>query len=447
MDSNPWLDIQPIDTRKVLRPCPSPSSPKTSSSINGRKWLTSMKSSPSPSPSSSSRSIRARKPMRHSSFGASREDLKSFYVSEIGLFMPNMAVNNETLSGDVIMFHGFRVFRNVRLFIQQVKCIGSRDGISLPWVIDFCLQGGALGWFNSLPSKESLKTGPLRPFYEHLMSEFDRDTRVEEARIAKEKAEAFACGRCPCKFPSNTKLHQHVQEKHSRKPKEPTSIEKPSPPASPPPAPIAPASPVAIPSAPATPTTTPQKPISWTEVASRPKKPTTPSRIPLPTALPTPPPTPLPSPVISPQKLTNRITKLATPMKHLTVQDLYRMFHGKPRPMSLPARQIRLPSAPPSGQMRLRQMRITTYFQPTNERPASEPKAKLAPNRKHADSRAPAKSAWNRDLALTRPYTTQGRSFSNSACRLSCHHLDHSPTHGRKHFVVGPQHRRKHGIV
>ncbi|KAG7002006.1 hypothetical protein G7Y79_00029g063020 [Physcia stellaris] len=47
--------------------------------------------------------------------------------------------------------------------------------------------------------------------------------QAEQARIAKEKAEAFACRRCPAKFPSNTKLHQHVQDHHQKKPAKPAS--------------------------------------------------------------------------------------------------------------------------------------------------------------------------------------------------------------------------------
>ena len=115
--------------------------------------------------------------------------------------------------------------------------------------------------------------------------------------------------------------------------------------------------------------------------------PSKPSRIPRLTSLPTPP----PSPIIAPRKLTNQttkrpfITRFKTP--HLTVEDLYQRFHGKPRPSSLPARQISLPSALPSGQMRHRQMRITSYFKPAADSPAcsaSPPKAELASNKKHA---------------------------------------------------------------
>ena len=85
----------------------------------------------SSSSSSSAQSIRSQASMLHSSFDFSKEKLKLFYVSEIDLFVFTLAVNDETLSGDVIMFHDFRVFRNVRLFIQQVKRVKARDGISL----------------------------------------------------------------------------------------------------------------------------------------------------------------------------------------------------------------------------------------------------------------------------------------------------------------------------
>lgn len=72
-------------------------------------------------------------------------------------------------------------------------------------------------------SARNIETGPLRPFYERLMAQFDEKSRTdkeaEEARIEKERAEeAFACRRCPAKFSSNTKLHQYVQDHHQKKP-------------------------------------------------------------------------------------------------------------------------------------------------------------------------------------------------------------------------------------
>ncbi|CAF9941066.1 MAG: hypothetical protein HETSPECPRED_002862 [Heterodermia speciosa] len=229
-------------------------------------------------------------------------------------------------------------------------------------------------------------------------AEAARIAKEEAARLAEEaRMTAFKCRRCSEAFASNIKLHDHVRTKHTKKHTPPAP---PSPPTSTPPTPPITVALPASPASPASTPTTPRKPISWAEIASRPK-PTTPSRILLPTALPTPPPTPSHSPILQPSKLANNITKrpsitrFKTP--YLTVQDLYTMFHEKPRPASLAATQNRLPSAPPSGNhMRLHQMRITSYFKPSSNRPtpqSSTPqpptsaKAMLAPNRKHADTR------------------------------------------------------------
>ena len=315
--------------------------------------------------------------------------------------------------------------------------------------------------------------------------------QAEEARIVKEKTEAFFCRRCSEKYSSNIKLHEHVRSKHCKKSKKSSSSSaviiatSSTPPASPPLAPVAPVSPPQTPAAkpsepaspasppsasnapitapptpgaipstpteppitppaaattpPATPIATPEKPISWAEIASRPKKPYTPSRLPRLTTkygLPTSP----PSPILQPQESTNHVAKrpsntpsFAPPRKsYLTVEDLYTMFHGKPRPSSLPARQIRLPSAPPSG---LRQARITAYFKPpTSNGPACHaplPKAPLASNRKHAESKNHGQSIQNRDLAPSAP---RSASFSLASA-------DH-PTHRtcrrcKQHFSSG----------
>ena len=282
--------------------------------------------------------------------------------------------------------------------------------------------------------------------------------QAEEARIAKERAEeaarlaaeAFACRRCPEKYPSNTKLHEHVRTKHA-KPAKPTSDEKPppppppmiavatpsTPPTSPPPAPSAMSTTATPPSSPPTPITshattpaTPKKPISWAEIASRPMTPSKPSRIPRPTALPTPPATPPPSPhlapILQPQKSTNSSTKRSSITRfnkppYLTVQDLYTRFHGKPKPTSLTTIQIRLPPAPPSG-MRTRQMRITQYFKPAAKSPGSV--TELAPARKYADSRGPSKSPGIDDLA----------SFSKA---LASHPTHHTCRRCKQHFTSG----------
>lgn len=41
----------------------------------------------------------------------------------------------------------------------------------------------------------------------------------EENRIAKKLAEGYTCRRCSAKFLSNTKLHEHIRDRHAKKPK------------------------------------------------------------------------------------------------------------------------------------------------------------------------------------------------------------------------------------
>ena len=45
------------------------------------------------------------------------------------------------------------------------------------------------------------------------------DKKVEEARIAKKRAETFACRRCSAKYFSNIKLHEHIRDHHAKKSK------------------------------------------------------------------------------------------------------------------------------------------------------------------------------------------------------------------------------------
>ena len=49
---------------------------------------------------------------------------------------------------------------------------------------------------------------------------FFEEQQAEEARIAKERAEAFACRPCSASFPSDIKFHNHVQDHHQKKPAE-----------------------------------------------------------------------------------------------------------------------------------------------------------------------------------------------------------------------------------
>ena len=355
--------------------------------------------------------------IRHFSHDASKEDLKRFYISEIDLFESTLIVSEETLSDNVIRFYKFRVFRCVRFFIQQIKCVRTKNDISLVWVIDFCIQNNVFQWFNSLTFKKSLRMNSLKPFYETLMKQFDENTRIEKTRIVKEKAEVFVYRRCFVKYPSNIKLHKHVCTKHV-KPTKPTSIEN-SPSAfntvTLVTSPVLPslalltstlsstsvALSIAAITTHITTSFTSKIPILWTEIASKSKS-NTPSRLSRIIAkydfF-----TSSPSSILLHQKPVNHITRptSTTPTKlYLTVQDLYIRFHGKPRPSSLAVIQNRSSSASPSG---LRQARITAYFKrPASHSPASPapmPKAPLASNRQHDNSKRHGQTTGFSDLA------------------------------------------------
>ncbi|KAG6989887.1 hypothetical protein G7Y79_00062g093650 [Physcia stellaris] len=247
----------------------------------------------------------------------------------------------------------------------------------------------------------------------------------EEARIAAKRAEGYTCRRCKhsAKFDSNTKLHEHIRTRHAKKPKSKPaqqSVEHvaspPTPPASSPPSSpqsvtsSPPTSPKLVAESPATPTpselsptssvATPRKPISWAEIASRPVAPK-PSRLPIATPKsvckplenasiacpPTPPRTPTPS------------------RPYLTVDDLFRMFAGKPSPFGLQRHQMRSfsPRGPgkcsPVSKCGPIQSRITSYF--------------------HAAASPASKSAKSEAFASTHARGTVPRQFSASASPTS----------------------------
>ena len=183
-----------------------------------------------------------------------------------------------------------------------------------------------------------------------------RNARLEEeekARIQAEEVarlEAFACRRCPAKFASNTKLHEHVRDHH-------TKSASPTPPASPKLSlsaitsiQIAPASPTPSPkpAPPLTPPATPPK--TWAVVASKPTK-------------------PVPQPASKPASAASPLTSPPTPAQtspqplkpYLTIDDLYRMFHVKQPP---------------------HQTRITSFFKPMIE-PVRNSKRNIHPTTKN----------------------------------------------------------------
>ena len=163
--------------------------------------------------------------------------------------------------------------------------------------------------------------------------------QAEEARIEKERLEAFACRRCPAKFPSNTKLHDHIRNHHAKKPK------------------------AALPTPP------------------------TPPALPIPFAAPSMPPQMPPTPPLTPPALP--ATPPSTPKKaYLTMDDLFARFTGKPMPLGLLHRPRnpfspldRQPShrTPPTSQ----QTRITAYFLPVTPK---KNRNKLDPNRQSSSA-------------------------------------------------------------
>ena len=90
---------------------------------------------------------------------------------------------------------------------QQARCVAEWQAWKAQWdqTIEQCVQAVV----------QSMKIEQKRL---EEQQEIERQ-KVEEARIAKVKAEAFACRRCPAKYPSNTKLHEHVRNHHAKKSK------------------------------------------------------------------------------------------------------------------------------------------------------------------------------------------------------------------------------------
>ena len=154
----------------------------------------------------------------------------NLYVRQIDLFISDLLIENDTPDGPVVHDDVSAMFRDVRLFIQQIRRVNTerqfKFHLSSSDLISYSLKDETKQWHDDLP--ESLKSTSLQQFCDRLMKRFEsaaiqaeqarhlQQQQAEEARIAKEKAEAFACRRCPEKYPSNTKLHEHVRMKHAK---------------------------------------------------------------------------------------------------------------------------------------------------------------------------------------------------------------------------------------
>lgn len=216
--------------------------------------------------------------------------------------------------------------------------------------------------------------------------EMEQQRTYEEQELERQKAEqkakdeAFACRRCPAKFPSNTKLHVHISAHHSKPSKAASAIMVPSP-STPPTPPIstpaiplssspalvisaasntslAPATPPA-----STPAVTPK--LSYAAIAGR-------------HALPTPPTTP---------KTANPTCAKPKPV-YMTMEDLFRKFAPNP-------------TRPPYEYTELRSQSSQTPFQSLQT---------VAPLRLRPQSlQSPGSAGATQKPGKTTRYSSQGR--------------------------------------
>ncbi|MCJ1224180.1 hypothetical protein MMC12_000824 [Toensbergia leucococca] len=75
--------------------------------------------------------------------------LQGFRASDIGYFHPGLEVSKEYPAGDIVNVGKDLYYRDVLLFVQQVKHVASIKKIEN---LSLCLQGSAMQWFASLDS-------------------------------------------------------------------------------------------------------------------------------------------------------------------------------------------------------------------------------------------------------------------------------------------------------
>ena len=242
--------------------------------------------------------------------------------------------------------------------------------------------------------------------------------------VQSKSTSSFACRRCSARFPSNTKLHEHIRCHHAKKSK--PAVSSSSTPSTPPSTP--PQSVVSLvgTAKPAQPKALPPTPLhSVTSPPSTPKRNTSPKRSPLSGSAPefvpkrsgntstcplTPPSTPPQKPAS--MRPTPPFTKsaFATPTKpYLTITDLFSMFAGKSmRAKLFPSQNS--PSSP--GISAPRQARITSYFLPTSAPKSTKSEASTAV---HAPVKQSARATPSRSPFRPSPSSPSARfSFSTT---------------------------------
>ncbi|KAG7002277.1 hypothetical protein G7Y79_00028g062980 [Physcia stellaris] len=354
------------------------------------------------------------------------------YHRECDIFMPSLFVSDKYPEEDVMYKEDIAIYRDANRFINNLKIKHWFFDLMKKLQNQIALNLDIL--CNRLDQKYEQEWRSMRDQQQQKKQRIKQET--EEARIAKERAEAFACRRCPAKFPSNTKLHQHIQDHHQKPAKPAGEIAKPTPsepakmttadltppqnllhrskptsdtslPLTPPATPMA-----SKPSTPASPAT-PRNQLSWAEIASRPVIAPKPSRLPIPTPKRLPsiaetapitcPPTPQPAP------------KHQKP--YLTIEDLFEMFGGKPKRTDLfhtkhhTRNDAHSRAISPSSYSY--QAKITAYFSPAANQGIRISQGSKTPNPRSFQQHTPAESnrtkstpsKWSEKSAIS-PYKT-----------------------------------------
>ncbi|KAG7005285.1 hypothetical protein G7Y79_00020g048130 [Physcia stellaris] len=371
----------------------------------------------------------------------------------------NIGIFDPTLMRDI---EEFGLYSKVLGFLQHLQQIQHQyresDVLDL---LPKCVRGPAFAWFKdqtfttiqdfgrglacAFPttsleptSKSPTPTSNPPPQYHSCVecsAQFSSLSRLLEHTKQENACSRAVCKQCEQSFNSKNKLHDHIREHHAQKPAAPPATSKnsnlrpPTPESTykteEKPAVICPPPPPAPPTPPATP-----KPISCPASIS-PEC----SHLPIATLNITP---------KSMEKLpANSLTPTASPPRtpvrkhqephtqkpYLTIDDLIRMFHGKPRPFGLHSHRkysaspqrfgTRSPSQPRSPY----QSRITAYFLPAANQKAPISQGLKSPNPKSFQQHTPAEpirpaSALPEESAYS-PYKMAGISYTSLQPRSS----------------------------
>ena len=360
--------------------------------------------------------------------GIKRAELEALELSKPTPIAADLGYFDPTLLCDI---QEFGLHHEAATFCQHWQSIRDQAvyrEADLVQLLYTCLRGPALSWYKQQSENETTKG--LSEWLEALATAFPAKPLAKSealapnppsrpppqyhsclncsasfsslARLLQHTQEAVCkktvCKHCEGAFDSKNKLHEHLRQHHT-KPVEDKVVnasgrsfnregDKTSPTTSPTTTP------------PTSPKTTPKFSIS------RPVTPSEQARNP-----PTPPATPAP-----------RLRKSASKL-HLTIDDLVRMFRGKPSPFGLPQHQKRRPSPQRSG-ARPYQSRITAYFLPAANQKAPISQGLKSPNPKSFQQHTPAESippcrpALPEKSALP-PYKKAGISYTSLQSRSS----------------------------